>query len=186
MTARRSAPHDRSQSRNRESKGGAAIGYAWTFADIYRAAVRLEQDGLAFYRRAREMTLDPSVVRVFAELAADEEDHVRDFEETYFARREDAPRTPAEEASLQALEQIYSKTVFAGAEAPLDRLARITSEVDALALAVSMEDDAVRFYQGLLPFAESGDARAALDELIAQEQRHASLLRNELARARGA
>lgn len=164
-------------------RGSAAIQYPWTFADIYRAAVRLEQDGLAFYRRAREMTLDPGVIRVFAELAADEEDHVKDFEETYFAHREKAPRSVAEKKALEALEQLYGQTVFGSGEPPLERLARITSDVEALALAVSMEEDAIRFYQGLLPFADNDQAREALDELITQEARHASLLRSELARA---
>jgi rubrerythrin len=140
-----------------------AIGYAWTFADIFRTAVRLEQDGLAFYRRARELNLNPGVVRVFAELAADEEKHARDLEETYFERA----------------------TVFGSGEPPLERLASIKTDAEALALAISMEEDAVRFYQGLVPFAEREEARAALEELIAQEGKHASLLRSELARAGG-
>jgi rubrerythrin len=145
--------------------------------------VRLEQDGLAFYRRAREMKLNPGVVRVFAELAADEEDHVRDFEETYFARQGAAPRNPTEAKAIEALEDLYRKTVFASGEPPLDRLARIRTDGDALQLAISMEDDAIRFYEGLVPFAENAEARAALDEIITQEKRHASLLRTELARA---
>lgn len=148
-------------------------------------AVRLEQDGLAFYRRAREMNLNPGVVRVFAELAADEEKHARDFEATYFEREADARPTADEAKALEALERVYRGTVFGSDRPPLERLASIGTDADALALAISMEEDAIRFYQGLLPFAEKEEARAALEELIAQEGKHASLLRNELARAGG-
>ena len=162
-----------------------AIGYAWTFADIFRVAVRLEQDGLAFYRRAREMNLNPGVARVFAELAADEEKHARDFEATYFEREDDRPRTQGESKALEALERVYRGTIFGSGRPPLERLASIKTDAEALALAISMEEDAIRFYQGLLPFAEKEEARAALEDLIAQEGKHATLLRGELARAGG-
>jgi len=158
------------------------LGYAWTFADVFRVAVQLEQDGLAFYRRGRELNLNPGVMRVFAEIAADEEKHVRDFEDIYFTYKGDSPENAGEIKALEALETLYKATVFGGKNPPRDQFDKITSDADALRLGIRMEEDAIRFYEGLIPFAEKDEAREAIDELIEQERKHASWLRGELSR----
>jgi rubrerythrin len=160
------------------------LGYPWTFADLFRVAVQLEQDGLAFYRRARELNLNPDVARVFAEIAADEEKHVHDFEDIYFARKGDSPRSPEEARALEALERIYSTTIFASGNPPREQAQRITTDAEALALGIRMEEDAIRFYEGLVPFADKEEARTAIAELVQQERKHASSLRSELERLR--
>ncbi len=158
------------------------MGYAWTFADVFRVAVQLEQDGLAFYRRGRELNLNPGVMRVFAEIAADEEKHVHDFEDIYFTSRGDAPENSGEVKALEALEKLYQGTVFGSKNPPREQMEKITSDADALRLGIRMEEDAIRFYEGLVPFAEREEAREAIDELIQQERKHASWLRGELSR----
>lgn len=158
------------------------MGYGWTFADVFRVAVQLEQDGLAFYRRGRELNLNPGVVRVFAEIAADEEKHVRDFEDIYFTYKGDAPENAGEIKALAALEDLYRGTVFGGKHPPREQMEHLVSDADALRLGIRMEEDAIRFYEGLIPFAEKDEAREAIDELIAQERKHASWLRGELSR----
>ena len=118
----------------------------------------------------------------FTRIPADEEKHVRDFEEVYFARKDDEPRGSGEADALAALERLYRETVFGSDNPPRDQIEKLSSDAEALRLGIRMEEDAIRFYEGLTPFAEKEDARSAIEELIQQERKHASWLRSELSR----
>jgi len=144
-----------------------------------KIAQNMEQSGLKFYEKAAAATKDPGVRQIFLDLAADEKKHLAAFEELeetlQAQRREGAGYT--DEAEIGAyIDRLLQTQVFA-AMGDAGRLAdQASDDYEALATGMRSERDAIVFYQEMLDFVDSKEAKKAFEWILAEERKHLRIL----------
>jgi rubrerythrin len=151
---------------------------ALSFSEALAAAVRIEENGAAFYEEAAQQSFDPSTADVFSKLAALEKEHLK-----YFAglaamagAREDHFETDPKNEFTAAISALADRSVFdlgAGAAGLLN--GRETGG-QVVRLAISLEKDSIVFYLGLKNALKDPQEAAKLDEIIKEEMRHITIL----------
>ncbi len=149
-----------------------------TADDVFGMAVRIEENGEAFYSGAAAKTHDPGVKKLFEELAEMESGHVRAFK----ALRSALPGSfPADavwdpeglaESYLQATADTHIFTV----ESAKDRLARVKTTMQALEMAMQFEKDSVAFFLGMKELLPDVSGKAEIDILIQAEMQHVQMI----------
>lgn len=144
--------------------------------EIVETAVKMEIDGITFYREAAEKTPNPLGKRMFLSLSRDEERHLdvlkRMLEDLHFS---------AIETYFQGSPKERVKTIFKQARGELAKqVAAEPGELEVLKMGLSIEDKSVTFYQKALSNAE-GPLRSLLERLVREEREHYAILENTYA-----
>lgn len=144
-----------------------------------KIAQTMEANGLEFYRRSAARTQDAGARRIFQDLAAEEKEHLalfEELEETLQARRRDGPGY-ADDAEIGAyIARLLQTQVFATA-GDAGRLADQAADAyEAFATAMRAERDAIVFYQEMLDFVDSKEAKDAFEKILVEERRHLRIL----------
>lgn len=155
-----------------EEDVGKAIG-------ALKMAIRVEQNGYRFYRRAAEETDDPKGKELFNSLADDEEAH-----ESIVKTRLEALERDGEWKRVAAGEW-PDESPFTGEE-PVFSRERIeggvhdyTSELSALRMAYLIEKNAVEFYTKAARETEDPVGKAMYQDLADWERSHQRVLEQE-------
>jgi rubrerythrin len=149
----------------------------FTLAEVIALAMRIEENGEAFYHDAVEKFQDPSIKRVLERMAAEEAEHAHWFASLGSARRRQVADAPLEAMSRMLLREVVGGQRFSLTE---ERLSGVTGSEDMLALMIEFEEDTVRFYEMLYDFVTEEATRQGLERIIAEEKQHARQLRNLL------
>lgn len=149
-----------------------------TADDVFAMAVRIEENGCAFYTGAAEKAQDPAVKKLFVELAEMEAGHV----EAFRSLRSELPGCfPADavwdpeglaESYLQATADTHIFTV----ESAAARLACIETAMDAVHMALRFEKDSVTFFLGMKEVLPDPKGKVEIDKLIRAEMDHIRML----------
>jgi rubrerythrin len=144
-----------------------------------KMAIRVEQNGYRFYRRAAEETDDPKGKQLFNSLAEDEEAH-----ESILKSRLKALERDGEWKDVGA-EEWPGESPFTG-EDPIFSRERIekgvedyTSELSALRMAYLIEKNAFEFYTKAARETEDPVGKAMYQDLADWEKNHQSVLETE-------
>jgi rubrerythrin len=144
-----------------------------------RMAIRVEQNGYRFYRRAAEETDDPKGKELFNSLADDEEAH-----ESILRSRLKALEGGGEWTDVAA-EEWPSKSPF-DEEEPIFSRQRVeegvhdyTTELSALRMAYLIEKNAVAFYTKAARETEDPIGKAMYQDLADWEKTHQRVLEQE-------
>lgn len=146
------------------------MGLLFNTGEVFRIAVRIEENGERFYREMSKRLADPQVKELFEDLADEEVKH-REFYEALLA---EAGGVEAEEGSpgeYFAYLLSYADGIIFSQEVFEKRLKEITDEAGALEFAIGVEWDSINYYRelkGLVPESQ----RQRLNDLIAEERRH--------------
>jgi rubrerythrin len=143
--------------------------------EAVRIAQDMEKNGLAFYQRAAAKTANPAVREVFQQLIADEKEHLKTFEELHAAleARRTAGQAFEDDAELGAyIGQLLGTQVFCEKCAATGLLNKAEDDCSALAVSLQAERDAIVFYQEMLNFVDSKEAKEAFDWILKEERRH--------------
>lgn len=131
--------------------------------DIIDYAIEREKESYDFYTRAAERVDDKSLKSIFQELAAEEVSH-KDFLEEFL-------RTGATEINIRDFEDYrVSETV----DKP--KFTEEMSFVDAVALAMKKEEEAMELYQKLANSTENPEKKQLFLDLAKMEQLHKTKL----------
>jgi len=149
-----------------------------TADDVFTMAVRIEENGKAFYTGAAEKATDPKVKKIFEELALMEAGHITAFR----ALRAALPGSfPADavwdpeglaESYLQATADTHVFTL----EAADVRLKTISTPQDALKIALQFEKDSVAFFLGMKEVLPDEKTKGEIDTLVRSEMDHIRML----------
>ncbi len=149
-----------------------------TADDVFAMAVRIEENGHAFYAGAAQKAQDPEVKKLFEELAEMEAGHIVAFK----SLRSDLPGCfPADavwdpeglgESYLQAAADTHIFTVGAA----VDRLPGIKTAMDAILVALQFEKDSVTFFLGMKEVLPDAKGKVEIDKLIKSEMDHIRML----------
>ncbi|MGO9567760.1 MAG: ferritin-like domain-containing protein [Desulfomonilaceae bacterium] len=148
-----------------------------TADDAFAMAVRIEENGNAFYAGAAEMTKNPEVKKLFEDLALMEASHIKIFR----TLRSQLPDSASEavwdpeglaESYLEASADSHVFTV----EAATDRLKTVKTAVEALDMALLFEKDSLAFFLGIKEILPDLNGRDEIDKLIKSEMLHIRML----------
>ncbi len=146
--------------------------------DVFAMAVRIEENGNAFYAGAMNRAKDPALKKLFEDLAAMEEGHITAFKALRAEVMESSPALGVwdpeglAEAYLQATADTHIFTV----EAAVTRLEKILSVNDALDVALQFEKDSVAFFVGMKELLPDAGGKNKIDALIQSEMDHIRML----------
>jgi rubrerythrin len=159
-----------------------------TADDVFGMAIRIEENGFAFYSGVAKKTQETAVKKLFAELANMEQGHVTAFKSlraTMPAELLEPPVWDPEglaESYLQATADTHIFTV----EAAQDRLQGVNNADQAIDMAIQFEKDSVAFFLGMKELLSQPDGKDEIDKLVVAEMEHIRMLsRAKLALRRG-
>ena len=145
-------------------------------SDVVQFAVRIEENGAAFYRSAIRIAGDASAKGLFSRLAADEDTHRRTFQ-TMLAEIE-AVHAPPESfpGEYEAYLHSYVDNNVIFNTAALDKeLAAVKDTGSALEFAIRRELDSIAFYNEVKPIIPERQ-QGVVDTIIGEERKHFTTL----------
>jgi rubrerythrin len=153
--------------------------------EVFEMAEQIERNGAKFYREAAGKVSDKAMQKMFVDLAAMEDGHLRIFQEMrkQLGPEEKKPMTfdPDNEAAL------YLQTMAdgRGTEGRKDLATKLTGKEtvrEVFEIAVNAEKNSVVFYTGLKVLVSTEAGRGKIDAIITEELGHLAALKLQLAK----
>ncbi len=159
----------------------------FTAGDIFEIAIRIEQNGARFYRKAAALARSADMRRELNDLAAMEDRHEATFTDLMRRLVEDAPATEWFEPDGDPARYLQSFTegqVFDLTKAPADLTPETTLE-NVLKLALQRERDSIVFYLGVKDLMPQTAERAKIETIVKEEMGHIAQLTQRLIEVTG-
>lgn len=149
----------------------------FTSMEIFDLAIRIEENGEAFFRNAVKKMAKPSLKSLFEWLAEQEVKH-----KEWFTKGKDRAEVTIESSDLERagsgiLQDILGDQSFSLREADLDH---VSSVREILVLAIEFERDTILFFEMILSLVVDETTGTELKEIIAEEKRHIELLEEKV------
>ncbi len=149
--------------------------FCFNSGEVFQAAIKIEENGLNFYTKARKAVSDPDIAQLFASLADEEVGHRKYFESLLSEMPEELKRPtvsdPEQEIGMY-IEALADQHVFGPGTKQADLPANLATVEDALKLAIQFEKDSVVFYLGMQEATCEGKAREVVGLLVREELAH--------------
>ena len=143
--------------------------------EAVRIAQNMEKNGLAFYQHAAAKSANAKVRETFQQLIEDEKGHLKAFEEleaTLEARRTAGAEFEDDKELGAYIDQLLRTQVFCEKCAATDMLQQAKDDCTALAVSLQAERVAIIFYQEMLGYVDSKEAKEAFDWILKEERQH--------------
>jgi len=149
-----------------------------TAEDVFTMAVRIEENGHAFYTGAAEKAKDSETKKLFEELANMEANHIKAFKTLRASLPETAlsPGVWDPEGLAESYLQASADTHIFTVEAADSRLKRVNTALEALDMAIQFEKDSVAFFLGMKEILPDPKGKSEIDQLIRSEMEHVRML----------
>jgi rubrerythrin len=151
--------------------------------EIFEMAIRIENNGAAFYRKAAGVQSDTKNQKFLEGLAKMEDQHQKIFTEmrTTLTEKDKDPKVfdPYDEVS-QYLAAMADTMGGEGSPSVADSLTGDETLEEILRIAVGLEKDSILFYLGIKDLIPSQSGQDRIDEVIREERRHVAQLSNLL------
>jgi rubrerythrin len=164
---------------------GETMGAKFNTEEILEIAVKIEKNGVEFYRKAAELSSNPTITKLFSDLSSWEKTHVdlfNDLLSKYF-RADDASNffDPDAEAT-KYLEAVADGEIFVVADLEVE-LKGVTSDyVDVMKKAIQREKDSIIFYSAIMDSLYDTFPKDDLKLVIKEEFSHVRFLSEKLAK----
>jgi len=145
--------------------------------DIFEIAIKIEQNGALFYRRAAEQTQEENHKAFLLELAKMEDDH----EITFAAMQKELTKMQAfsttfdpDDENALYLKALADTRVFFEKQQPDNSFKGI------LSAAIQAEKDSIAFYLGIKELVPAKFGQSKIEAIIKEEMSHIRLLAGKL------
>lgn len=143
--------------------------------EVLREAMRIEVEGRQFYRRAAQAAGHETLRQTFADLAADEEAHLKVVQQQYDALSGGGPWQDIPGIPRRRLD--WDRPLFPrGREAVQQAMASTSTPQEALLFGLNIETRSFDLYYGAATGVEEAPERAVFRFLAGEERRHWDLL----------
>jgi rubrerythrin len=143
--------------------------------EVFEMAIRIENNGAAFYRKAAGLQSDIDNKKFLEGLASMEDQHRKIFTEmrTTLIEKDKGPKVfdPYDEVS-QYLAAMADTIGGEGSPSVADALTGDDTLEEILQTAVGLEKDSILFYLGLKDLIPPQSGKDRIDEIIREERRH--------------
>lgn len=133
-------------------------------------AVKMEQEAVDFYKKCAEKTNNPVGKKMFLSIAEDEQYHIACAANI----QKGQAVTPSEVRPLADMKKIFEDHK----QAMLERVPSTADELEALNVAMKMEDEAITFYKEAAARAVTPEEKAFFECLIQDEEEHFRIFQN--------
>jgi len=151
--------------------------HMFNLGDITDLAVRLEKNGENTYRKAMKDVSDPHLLSVLNQLAMDELEHVKWFEDLRERVGPKGIEPELDEMGKMMLQNILGDQAFSISEADFSKIENVK---ELLELSIEFEKDTILFYELILAVIEDEKTIEGLNAIIEEENRHVSVLTESL------
>lgn len=151
---------------------------AFDTSDIVEVAIRIEENGMKFYRHAAGIAGRQEVKALFSRLAEDEAAHRQTFVGILAGLDPSIPQEGYDTEYAAYLHSYVDNILVFKADALTTELAKIRDESAALDFAIGREFDSIHYYRDILEILPT-NRRAAIEQIIVEEKRHFSILSEE-------
>jgi rubrerythrin len=154
-------------------------------AEVFQVAIKIEENGKKFYDQAVKVIDDPAVKKLFEELALQELEHKKRFENL---KAQLPPQTqPSDvwfpENEMEAyLKMMAEQHVFTSDETLEAQMGQLKGVKEALKMAIEFEKDSVIFFLTMQEATDNKNDKEKIGLLVKEEQTHLRRLALELAR----
>ncbi|HEX9861549.1 MAG TPA: ferritin family protein [Nitrospirota bacterium] len=139
--------------------------------DVINTAIKMEEEGYAFYRKAENRTASKLGKAMFDQLAFDEVKHKRMLERM----RDSVPQDAKDMEVPLAKERL--KSVFADAKANFNETISSTADdIEALSFAMTKEKESHDMYRGAAQNSTDPAVKAAFNRMALEEDHHYEIL----------
>lgn len=143
--------------------------------EIFSIAVKIEENGQAFYHEIAKSTEDSDIKKLFEKLEREELDHKNRF----LCLKSSLPDSALQETIWDPhneidsyLKMLADMNIFSSQNDVEEKLKDIKSIKDAVRFAISFEKDSVLFYFSMKDFTRETKGREFVDQLIEEEKKH--------------
>jgi rubrerythrin len=141
--------------------------------EIVEIAVRIEENGYAFYIAAADMIREPNDTKnLFLDLAEKETMHIAVFQKLLEKYEPEDYETTTEDASAY-IQNLADGHIFGKPDAGVKLAKNLKSTKEALQIAFKFENDSIAFYTELEKHAKT-DSRKLIRQIIEEEKDHAA------------
>lgn len=140
-------------------------------SDLLEIAVRIERNGLDFYKALTSSAENPAAKDTFSFLAAEEEKHLGVFRKMLEEVAEYPPRFTYPGEYELYLEGVASRSIFTQEKMQDKKINSCQDISQAVEVAMDFESQSILFYDELLGNFQ-GQARKELDKVIKEEKGH--------------
>jgi len=146
----------------------------FTGDEIFRISIELEKKGEEFYEVLAEKAGNQNVAELCKDLAAQERQHAKLFEDLRVKTTTRAASRPLSWDELHFAQMLVEERVLPDPDEARDVVEK-EGVAAALTMAIQFEKDSVLFFQELLPAVDEQD-RQAVSAIVEQEKQHAEKL----------
>jgi rubrerythrin len=133
-------------------------------------AIKMEQEAIDFYTKCAAKTKNPVGKKMFLSIVEDEQYHLACANKVTQGQE----FKPAETTPLQDMKKVFEQNK----EAMLQRVSSTTDELEALEMAMKMEEETIKFYQKAFAQTTEPMEKAFFECLIKDEEEHFAIFQN--------
>lgn len=138
--------------------------------DVLEMTIKMEQEAVDFYTQCAEKTQNRIGREMFLSIAADEKHHMA----CAVHAQQKKEFILAETRPLQDMKKLFEQNK----EFMLQRVSSTTDEVQALEMAMKMEEAAIQFYKNAAALTNDSSEKAFFECLVRDEEAHFSIFQN--------
>lgn len=151
------------------------MGYDFNADEVFEMAIKIEENGAAFYRKAAELQADQANKDLLNKLAAMEDTHKVSFVEMRNsiteAEKSATVFDPDNESSLY-LSAMADQHGGEGSPSAANALTGNESMEDIISTAIGLEKESILFYLGLRDLVPPKYGQEKIDAIIKEERKH--------------
>ena len=140
-------------------------------SDVFRFAIRIEEDSEAFYRKSAIIAKDDGAKTLFNYLADEEMQHKKIFQDMLSKKDELMPAETFQGEYLAYLRDHIDNKVIFTKDAKDRQVSDVHDTLSAINFAMQLELDSILYYQEIKQFIRQKE-RAEIDKIIAEERKH--------------
>lgn len=149
--------------------------YYFNADEMCELAIRIEENGARFYRKAAQFQTDPLNREMLKKLEGMENRHQQAFEKMRVHLSEAEKTATAFDPEGEAFQYLMAMADSHGGEGSPSAADSLTGEesiTDIVNIAIGLEKESILFYLGLKDLVPPDLGSEKLDEIIAEERRH--------------
>jgi len=139
--------------------------------DVFRFAIRIEENGESFYRKAAQLAKDSKIKSLFEHLANEEINHKKSFEGMLSKIGEQTPHETYEGEYFAYLKDYIDRKVVFDEAPEHENTPYLRDSISAVEFAIQRELDSIMYYQEIKPLIQEKH-HAEIEHIIKEERRH--------------